>query len=198
MALRVEPFVPALRDLADILNPRGIAWAVAGAVAANNYRDETRTTSDLDVLLTLAADSITDIQDAMHKRGWKTTALVPEGFLLRVEHSNHGRIDLLVSQTDYEDTALTRAQSAALGADLRFKTLAVEDVVILKLIANRYRDVADVESILSAKPALDWSYLTRWFAEFDLDDRYQRIEAGALASGLIDAENTRAAADTPR
>ena len=198
MALRVEPFVPALRDLADILTRRGIEWAVAGAVAANNYRDETRTTSDLDVLLTLGASSISDIQDALHQRGWRTTALVPEGFLLRVEHPNHGRIDVLVSQTDYEDAALARAQAADLGANFRFKTLAVEDVLILKLIANRYRDIADVESILCARPRLDWPYMARWFAEFELDDRYQQIESGALASGLIDAEDTRAASNTSR
>ena len=42
MTLRVEPFAAALRDIADALDRSGIKWAVAGAVAANRYRDETR------------------------------------------------------------------------------------------------------------------------------------------------------------
>lgn len=53
MALRVEPFLPALNDLAETLGANIADWAVAGAVAANNYRDETRTTTDIDVLLAL-------------------------------------------------------------------------------------------------------------------------------------------------
>ena len=56
MATDIEPFVPALRDLSDALDHVGIDWAVAGAVAANNYRDATRTTTDLDVMLALAGN----------------------------------------------------------------------------------------------------------------------------------------------
>ena len=192
MALRVEPLVPALRDLCEALAELGVDWAVAGAVAANNYRDETRTTTDLDVLLALAGSGMAEVEAALHRRGWTTTALVPEGWLLRVQHPRGGRIDVVASITDYEARALARAHSATVD-DLRFKTMAVEDVVILKLIANRFRDIADVESILSAKPRFDWAYMAGWFEEFDLGERYRRIEDDALAQGLISNADTRAA-----
>ena len=191
MALRVEPFVPALRDLSQVLAKLSVDWAVVGAVAANKYRDETRTTTDLDVLLALAGSEMADIEAALHQRDWTTTALVPDGWLLRVQHPRAGRIDVIASLTDYEAGALARAHSATVD-DLRFKTVAVEDVVILKLIANRFRDIADVESILSAKPRFNWAYLARWFEEFGLDERYRRIEDDALAQGLISHVDTRA------
>ena len=167
MGLRVEPFLPALNDLAQTLRANRADWAVSGAVAANNYRDETHTTSVIDVLLALAQGNIGDLEAGLHNRGWRTTAIVPEGWLLRVAHPRGGRIDLVVSQTEYEIGALARAHLVTVD-NLHFKTLAVEDVVIHKLIANRHRDIADVESILSAKPHFDWVYMSHWFDVFDL------------------------------
>lgn len=184
MAVRVEPFAKALRDLSDTLAPRGIDWAVAGAVAANNYRDETRTTNDLDVLLVLSGNDLADVQDALEDRGWTTTG-VADGFLLRMQHSNAGRIDMMVSGTDYEAAAVARAHRVDYEEHLSFKMLAVEDVVILKLIANRWRDNADVESILVAQPDFDREYMARWFDEFDLAERFRRIENEATAGGLL-------------
>ena len=64
-----ERYASALRDLSDALDPQGIHWAVTGAVAANNYRDQIRTTTDLDVILTLADNDIEDVQDALRQRG---------------------------------------------------------------------------------------------------------------------------------
>lgn len=181
---RIEPFVEALRDLSYALDGRGIEWAVAGAVAANNYRDEIRTTGDLDVLLALSGNNLEDVQDALQQRGWSTTG-VAEDFLLRMQHPRAGRIDVMVSGTDYENGAIARAHRVSYDPQLSFKTLAVEDVVILKLIANRHRDNADVESILVARPDFDREYMARWFGEFDLDGRFMRIAKTAMEEGLL-------------
>ena len=109
MPLSVEPFARALRDLSDALDRGGIQWAVAGAVAANSYRDETRTTSDLDILLALAGVDIAEVQDALRQRGWLTIA-VAEGFLLRVQHPEAGRVyrDLSNLATRLKQTGKTR------------------------------------------------------------------------------------------
>ena len=196
MSLRIEPFVKALRDLSSALDDHGIEWAVAGAVAANNYRDETRTTSDLDVLLALSGNHLVDVQDALHQRGWNTTG-VAEDFLLRMQHPQAGRVDVMVSGTDYENGAIARAHRVSYDQHLSFKTLAVEDIVILKLIANRHRDNADVESILVAQPDFDPEYLARWFAEFDLDARFMRIVKAAMESGLLAKDPREDVPDLP-
>ena len=176
-----------MRDLADALDGRGIDWAVAGAVAANNYRDETRTTTDLDVMVALAGNDLAEVEDALHQCGWITTA-VAEDFLLRVEHAVAGRLDLMVSGTDYETGAIARAHKVRYDEHLAFKVLAVEDVVILKLIADRLRDGADVESILVARPDFDREYMERWFEEFgdlNLRERLRRIKTNAMERGLL-------------
>lgn len=196
MSVRIEPFVKALRDLSSALDEHGIEWAVAGAVAANNYRDEIRTTSDLDVLLALSGNPLANVQVALHQRGWNTTG-VAEDFLLRMQHPLAGRVDVMVSGTDYENGAIARALRVSYDQHLSFKTLAVEDVVILKLIADRHRDNADIESILVAQPDFDPEYLARWFAEFDLDERFTRIVKAALESGLLPKDPRLGMPDPP-
>lgn len=178
MAESLEAFGTTLQDLVRVLTPRGIDWAVTGAVAANSYRDETRTTNDIDVLLTLAGTPMTNIEASLHELGWTTSAALPEGWLLRLAHPRRGRIDIVATLTDYEVGALARAHRVEVKG-LAVKVMAVEDVIILKLIANRYRDIADIESILAAKPALDRDYLAHWFETFDLTARYQSIESAA-------------------
>lgn len=181
MANADERYTSALRGLSDALDPQGIDWAVTGAVAANKY--QIPTTTDLDVILTLADNDIEDVQDALRQRGWSTEVVAD--FLLRAQHPVGGRVDVLVTETDYEAGAIARAHQVSLDEHLAFRTLAVEDVVILKLIADRFQDNADVESIIVAQPDFDWDYMARWFEEFELEGRFQRIENAALASGSL-------------
>ena len=185
----LEDFVAALCALCDALDSEGIDWAVAGAVAANNYRDQIRTTTDLDVILSLTDQNVQNVLDALHHYGWDSIEVV-EDWLLRAQHPVTGRLDVLVSQTEYEKGALDRAQTVTLDERHTCKTLTIEDVLILKLIANRYRDNDDVESILVTRPNLDWAYMSRWIHEFGLQKRLQRIENAALTSGRMTQEIT--------
>jgi len=119
---------------------------------------------------------------------------VAEDFLLRLGHPEAGRLDVMVSGTDYETGAIARADRTNFDERLSFKTLAVEDVVILKLIADRSQDAADVESILATKPDFDREYMTRWFEVFnhlDLGGRYERCLANVEHRGLLQPPRPR-------
>ena len=179
-----EPFRRALRDLSDAFDPAGISWAVTGAVAANQYRDQVRTTIDLDVILALPEQNVNGVAGLLQKHGWKTLEVI-DNLLIRAEHSNEGRLDVLVSQTAYEKLAISRSDTASLDEERTYKTLAVEDVLILKLIAGRYLDNADVQSILVTRPELDWNYMEKWLGEFGLNDRLDRIETRAISEGRL-------------
>lgn len=58
--------------------------------------------------------------------------------------------------------------------------LAIEDVLLHKLIAGRFQDLADVEAILAARPPLDRGYLMPWIAYWELQDAWTRIP-GSIA-----------------
>ncbi|MCY3857606.1 MAG: hypothetical protein OXG25_01715 [Gammaproteobacteria bacterium] len=141
------------------------------------------------MILSLTDKSVQNVLDALHHYGWDSIEVV-ENWLLRAHHPVTGRLDVLVSQTEYENVALGRAHTVALDEQHTCKTLAIEDVLILKSIAVRYRDNDDVESILVTRPNLDWDYMTRWIDEFGVQKRLQRIENSALTSGRITQEIT--------
>ena len=56
--------------------------------------------------------------------------------------------------------------------------LAPEDVVVMKLIAGRAQDVADVEAILAAKAPLDESYVEEWAEVWGVLEAWRRIRSG--------------------
>jgi hypothetical protein len=71
---------------------------------------------------------------------------------------------------EYQRVALARVHD---------HVLAVEDVIIHKLIAWRPRDRDDVRSVLEAGVPLEHAYLDRWIAEWELEERWATFSAGA-------------------
>ena len=162
--------------LADILRRCDVPWAIVGAHAANFYRRDIRTTLDIDVLVSLGTKEMEVVAEALVAEGWRIKRALPEGWLLRVEHPTLGPADIIAAGVDYQDVALARAQDRTFPG-VTAKVLAVEDVLIHKLIANRAQDEADVLSILAANPDLDQQYLDHWIEFWEVADRYRRCEA---------------------
>jgi hypothetical protein len=54
-----------------------VEWCVAGAVAANAYRDP-RATTDLDLIVHIPAAHFPRIREAMEHDGWRIVRLAPD------------------------------------------------------------------------------------------------------------------------
>jgi hypothetical protein len=71
-------------------------------------------------------------------------------------------IDFLLAESDFLKNVINRA----VGVDFlnsKIKTITPEDLVLLKLLANRKQDLADIEKIFSSQEnKLDHSYLNKW------------------------------------
>lgn len=95
------------------------------------------------------------------------TAFVAETFVLPARDPDTGvRFDFIFSSTEYERTAIARAESVDVGGEsVPFAT--AEDLILHKLFAGRARDIEDVEGVVRRNSAaLDWSYLERWADDF--------------------------------
>lgn len=161
--------------LSSFFAARNIPWALVGGHAANIHRDELRLTTDYDVLVFLGDVQMADLAADMLRAGWRVRQRTDEGWLLRAEHADYGKLDVMATGTEYQEVALSRAIDMEMSESVTIKALAVEDVLIHKLIANRDKDDWDVRSILRAKPRLDCGYLREWISFWDVDDRYQRL-----------------------
>ena len=155
-----------LASIAEIFERLGVDWTVVGALAANRYRATPRFTTDLDTMARHHAALVGALQHA----GYEVSVFADEGeapHLIRC-HRGPEAIDILLPVIEYQAVALARAVD---------HVLAVEDVIVHKLIAWRPRDRDDIRSILESGVALDAAYLTRWVAEWQLADRWQTFTA---------------------
>ena len=151
-----------LGSITEIFTELQVDWALVGALAANRYRATPRFTTDLD---TLARYHVA-LVDNLRRAGYEVTVFADEGespHLIRC-HQGPQSIDVLIPVVEYQAIALARAVD---------HVLAVEDVIIHKLIAWRARDRDDIRSIFEAGVAVDLDYLKRWIAEWELADRWR-------------------------
>lgn len=163
----------SLSTLSALLARIGIRWVLIGAHAANRYRAATRLTHDIDLLLTDAGDG-TQLRDGLERDGWQVQQ-VGAGDLLRLRHPALGVADVLIAGTDYQQLAIQRARSELIDDVVNVPVLTIEDVILHKLIAGRFQDLADIEAILVTQPVLDRTYLTQWLGYWSLQDAWQRI-----------------------
>jgi Nucleotidyl transferase of unknown function (DUF2204) len=165
----------ALNRLAIVLDGMSIEWVLIGALAANRYRSSPRMTNDVDLLLADTGPGIEQLEQAMIQAGWSVHRADPGGELIRLKHDLYGTADLLVSGTDYQQQAIQRAPVENIDGGA-IRVLAVEDVIIHKLIAGRYQDLADVEAIVDSIGTLDLTYISRWVDFWNLGELWEKMK----------------------
>ena len=137
-----------------------------GALAASRYRRSPRVTTDADLLVEPAIG----VAEAFSAAGYDVRAVgddpaAPDMLLVR---GKGDQIDVLFATVDYIEDALDRSVD---------HVLAVEDVIVQKLIAWRPRDRNDIADILDAGQLLDDEYIARLAMEWDVADRWTEAQA---------------------
>jgi hypothetical protein len=159
------------RDLADALEQSGIPYAIGGAIALGFYAPP-RATVDVDVNVFVSPEGeLARALDAL--RG---AAFTPEddpetvSQQAREEGQLRGtvgamRVDVFVPAIPYyAELEGRRRQVVLLGRPLWI--LAAHDLVVLKMMFFRRKDLADVEAVLRDQgPAVDREWVRRKLAE---------------------------------
>lgn len=146
MSAPVSRVLATLGAVAKLLGEHDVDWAVLGAIA-----------------------------EAAEREGWMIRHLHPEGSLLRIAHEEHGAADMIAVEMDYQRKALNRARAETFSGGIEARVLAVEDVIVHKLIANRAQDDADIASIVEAQQPMDVQYLEHWMRVWEVEDRFAAI-----------------------
>jgi len=156
-ALRLVPgFERAVRAVSKMLSDAGIRHALVGALAANAYRNRPRTTEDIDFL-------VGDEAFQKHAGGFVT---------MRVPVIEFDGID--VDQVPL--TEALRVVEEGLGRVVvsdGVPIAPVDVIVIMKLVAGRTQDLADVEAIVASGADQD---LLRAAVRKALPDRVDALE----------------------
>lgn len=149
-----SPFVELLADLGAILDRLNIAWYLFGAQAAALY-GVARATADVDVTLRLDHLTSRALLEELESRGF-ALRIDDDEFITRtrvipvVHVSTKIPADLVLAGPGLEDLFFSRVQTLDFGG-VTIPVAAPEDVVTMKILAGRPKDLEDVESILAAR-----------------------------------------------
>ena len=178
--MAAEPIlVRAFSDLISDFNRRGVNYALAGGWAYSALV-EPRATTDIDLLILLDPPSREQIQ-ALVSSLFDSTIIHPTPMALQgisiwrsvvIRSGQEVVIDFLLADSAYLRTALERRHTVPFGA-LQVPMLSLEDLIILKMVAGRLQDRADLEKIRAREADLrvDWTYVERWKTMLGLADR---------------------------
>ncbi len=182
-------FEQLLTKIAHAFGDKRIPYMVIGGQAVLVY-GEPRLTRDIDVTLGVGLEQVTVIEGLVQEMGLQSLApdphFVRETMVLPCQDQETGiRIDLIFSQSEYEQAALQRVTAIKMhDTDVLFAS--AEDVIIHKVIAGRPRDIEDVQSILLKNQGLDIAYIQGWLKEFSIAlaqpllERFQTIQDAIL------------------
>lgn len=172
-----EPFlITVLANVIRGLNDRGADYALAGGLAYGALV-EPRATTDVDLLILLdeaapekiaalfsaAFDSVVPHPGPMDFRGLSIWRVVG------IRGGKEVVVDLLLAQSAFLRMALERKRTVEFQG-LALPIVTLEDLVILKAMAGRLQDLADLEKI-KQRPGLrvDWTYVGDWQKKLGLD-----------------------------
>jgi hypothetical protein len=147
-------------DFREPLN--GIRWIVIGGVATRAYMPE-RATKDLDILV--RAEDGPEVIERLKKIGYKVLSrLAVPGFLLR---SPEGlEVDVLFGKYRWLDEALAQPTTDPAGLPV----LQLPYLVLMKMAANRGRDVGDLTTMLGWASDADLAEVRRVAAQYTPDE----------------------------
>jgi hypothetical protein len=85
--------------------------------------------------------------------------------------------DLFIVRGEFLTAALGRARHSTI-ARRSVRIMAPEDIILLKLLAARRKDVADVEEVVHGCKNLDLAYLRDWSRKLNISDRLEPFLSG--------------------
>src|SRR5581483_8371549 len=166
----LEPLLPSLQavqSLIDHFKKRGIV--IGGAAIC--LLGEPRMTADVDALLLVSIEDVQELLKTAQQIGFVPRVKNVEQFarknrvvLLRHEPSGTD-VDISLGALPFEQEAVQRSQLVRTG-NLRVRVPTVEDLIILKAIAHRPKDLLDVRNLVALYSGLDFKRIENWVRQF--------------------------------
>jgi hypothetical protein len=123
-----------------------------------------RATLDIDITVWASETDAERIASGLPV-GFKVLTREPVVFVrdtrvLPIAYREDVRIDMIFGLLPFEQQAIERAHSIEM-AGTRIPVISAEDLILMKIVSTRPRDLGDIESIVDARAAvLDLHYLT--------------------------------------
>jgi hypothetical protein len=141
---------------------------------------EPRFTADVDLTAASSPDEMAHLRRGLIAAGFRVArehgAALASGpdFVRFVAPDGALLLEVQAAKTPLQRELVERA--VVIPSGLRVAT--IEDLIVLKLIADRPKDQGDLHA-LAQLPGVDWSYVERWAGEWGVSERLERLRRTA-------------------
>lgn len=181
------PVQRLLLDAVAVVESARLPYMVLGGFAVRAWAIP-RPTFDADVAVEADDAQLAGLLRMLAANGFDVPAEHRDGFQdsvagmpkVRVSRFADGRVwevDVFLVRTPLLRSALARRRAVEIGGR-PVQVMAPEDVILLKLVANRPRDVADIDDLLLLAAPLDLAYVRAWADRIAVRDRLEARIAG--------------------
>jgi hypothetical protein len=168
--------------LSSALEEAGIPHAISGAVAmaAHGY---VRATQDLDVLVLASSMQLPRVFEIVRAQGFEgedreLIEAIRERYVAAL-HAGPVTVEVLVPVLPYHRTLAERAVRIALP-DGNVPFVTVEDLIVLKMLWHRAKDVPDIHALIATTLNLDQGYVREALASILPEDDPRHAEIADL------------------
>ncbi|HUG94350.1 MAG TPA: hypothetical protein VML55_26200 [Planctomycetaceae bacterium] len=176
----MDALTHALRQFARMQVP----YAVMGGLAVRIYAIP-RPTYDLDFTLAIDRYRLPELYRALDSEGYTVLDPYLRGWIdevagmplvkFRLYLGAEGvDVDVFLAESPYQHELIARRRVEDIdGTPVCF--VSPEDLVLLKLVARRPRDISDVADVLFTQGQFDEAYLRRWAGELGVSDALDEV-----------------------
>ncbi len=161
----------ALRDFASLFERLQASYVLMGGFAVRVYGIP-RPTYDVDFTIAIARERLPELYRAISESGYTVPEPYESGWvdqiagmpLVKARLFFEGStidIDIFLAESAFQDQLLARRKRQQLD-DMPVWLVSPEDLILLKLIASRPRDLVDIDDVLFIQGSLDEDYMRRW------------------------------------
>jgi predicted nucleotidyltransferase len=176
----------ALHDFAEVFEEMGLSYAIMGGIAVRVYGIP-RATYDIDITLALDRAGLPNLYKLVEAKGYTVPEVYLGGWIdqvagmavvkVRLYLEDHGvDVDIFLSESPFQAQILARRRRADVNG-ISMWIVSPEDLILLKLLAHRPRDFADIGDILFTQGQLDQPYMTHWAKHIVVADLLEEVLA---------------------
>lgn len=154
-----------------LLSCFGHKGVVIGGIAVS-LLGEARFTEDLDAMVLLSIDEIPHFLAVAKKEGIEPRIPQAEAFarrnrVLLLRHiPSQTDIDVSLGMLPFEEEMVERSVIHEIDKALQIRLPTPEDLIIMKAIAHRPKDLLDIQGIIQSRPDLDRERIQDWVIQF--------------------------------
>lgn len=174
----------AIEDFIALFDAFAFDYAIMGGIAVRVYGIP-RATYDVDFTAAIPRQKLNDLFTRTEAVGYTVPEQYRSGWVdqvggmpvikIRLYLAEHGvDVDIFLAESAYQAILLQRRRWTKLNG-LEACLVSPEDLVLLKLLANRPRDLADIGDVFFMQGQLDVSYMQQWADVIGVADRLSAV-----------------------